>query len=218
MQIEFPANTPIVIAKLISALVLHWICLPQIRSSLEQMKFVVNHSYRFSSPFAAYFGGFLHMSAIVTIEMLNMYSLLSVPDLFEFVRDFTALVVIADFENLLALAIKEDCLKLLMENESFKSRCLVVSRTSKFPEPDMRDLVPKVNEAWIDPTDEELKNISQVVLTRTKMEAIGYFFYRLFRVIYVTMWFYFLPLIIFYMMYAIPFFRIHSEDAASSFV
>jgi len=120
MKIDFPSETAIVIAKLISCLVLHWICLPQIRASLEQMKFVCNHPYRFVSPFAAYSGSFLHMSAIVTIEMLNMFSLLSVPDLFEFVRDFTALVVIADFENLLALAVKEDCLKLLLESENFK--------------------------------------------------------------------------------------------------
>jgi hypothetical protein len=113
MKIVYPDSVEIVIAKFISAVVLHWICLPQIKSSLEQMKFVVNHSYRFDAPFAAFFGAFLLLSVQVAVEVLNMCSLLSVMDLFEFVRDFTALIVIADFEKLMSLTLKEDCIKLL---------------------------------------------------------------------------------------------------------
>ena len=130
MAISYPDSVSIVVAKFIACLVLHWICLPQIRSSLDCMKFVVNHSFRFESPFNAYLGAFLHMTASVTIEMLNFLSLLSVPDLFEFVRDFTALIIIADFETLLAMAVKEDCFKLLVASESFKNVCLKITRTS----------------------------------------------------------------------------------------
>jgi hypothetical protein len=116
MNIVFPDSIEIVVAKFVSAIVLHWICLPKIQSSLEQMKFVVNHSYRFETPFAAYMGAFLCLTAMVAVEMLNMFSLLSVMDLFEFIRDFTALVVIADFDKLMSLTLKEDCLKLLSQH------------------------------------------------------------------------------------------------------
>jgi len=47
MAIVFPDSISIVIAKFVSAIVLHWICLPKIQSSLEQMKFVVNQTDRF---------------------------------------------------------------------------------------------------------------------------------------------------------------------------
>ena len=50
---------------------------------------------------------------------------------------------------------------------------------------------------------------------RTKMESLGYYFYRMFRVIYVTLWFYFLPMVIFFAMYAIPFFRLAREAEAA---
>ena len=61
-------------------------------------------------------GAFLCLTAMVAVEMLNMISLLSVMDLFEFVRDFTALVIIADFEKLMSLTLREDCLKLLIKH------------------------------------------------------------------------------------------------------
>lgn len=130
LLLEFPQTTSIVIAKFISTMVLHWICLPQIRCALATMKFAVNHSYRFDTPVQAYIGAMLHLSAAVAVEILNMASLLTVYDLWEFIRDFTALVVIADFEMLLATAVNEDCLKLLIGDKGFAPSCLNIQRTS----------------------------------------------------------------------------------------
>lgn len=130
LLLEFPQTTSIVVAKFISTMVLHWICLPQIRCALATMKFAVNHSYRFDTPVQAYIGCVLHLSAAVGVELLNMASLLTVYDLWEFIRDFTALVVIADFEMLLATAVNEDCLKLLINDKGFGPACLNIQRTS----------------------------------------------------------------------------------------
>lgn len=41
---------------------------------------------------------------------------------------------------------------------------------------------------------------------RTWGEYIGYKFYRVFRILYVSVWFYYLPMIIFYGQYYVPFF------------
>lgn len=152
LRIDFPASNDIVIAKFISALVLHWICIPEARTALDCMKFVVNHSHRFEAPFAAYLCMFLKLVSITAIEMLNMFSLLSVPDLFEFIRDFTALIVIADFEQLLSFAIKEDCIKLLNSNENFKNTCLLISRTTSDRQSDLKyqDLLDDWQEGWIE--------------------------------------------------------------------
>jgi hypothetical protein len=186
MNIVFPDSIEIVIAKFVSAIVLHWICLPKIQSSLEQMKFVVNHSDRFETPFAAYMGAFLCLTAMVAVEMLNMFSLLSVMDLFEFVRDFTALVVIADFEMLMSLTLKESCLRLIIKHEGFQKNLLIITRST--------------SDRYIDSDQEATKkNFAQITWSkRSRYEFVGYVFYRILRVLYVSVWFYYLPVIVFY--------------------
>lgn len=172
MRIDFPASTDIVVAKFISALVLHWICIPEARTALDGMKFVVNHSHRFEAPFAAYFTMFLKLVSITAIEILNMFSLLSVPDLFEFIRDFTALIIIAEFEQLLSLAIRENCLKLLVANENFQNTCLVISRTTSDRDESLLDLdlADDLQEGWIEKQldkDGKIQKNPVVITTRT---------------------------------------------------
>ena len=201
MIIVFPDNIQIVVAKFISSVVLHWICLPQIRSSLEQMKFVVNHSYRFEAPFAAFMGAVLLLSVHVAVEALNMMSLLSVMDLFEFIRDVTALIVIADFEMLMSLTLKEDCLKLLINLESFQSGCLTIKRTTS-GEADETLLLKEKADPEVTAKKLKVKIESK---DRTWAEYAGYKVYRVFRILFVSVWFYYLPMIVFYGQYYVPF-------------
>jgi hypothetical protein len=187
MNTVFPDSIELVIAKFVSAIVLHWICLPKIQSSLEQMKFVVNHMERFETPFAAYMGAFLCLTAMVAVEMLNMFSLLSVMDLFEFVRDFTALVIIADFDLLMSLTLKESCLRLIIKDERFQKNVLTITRST--------------SSRFID-SDQDATKKGYALITwrerRSWFSFVGYAFYRLLRVLYVSVWFYYLPLIVFY--------------------
>ena len=39
---------------------------------------------------------------------------------------------------------------------------------------------------------------------RTRLETIGYIIYKIFRIIYVSTWFYFMPMIITFMLYILP--------------
>ena len=49
-----------------------------------------------------------------------------------------------------------------------------------------------------DTPEGERKVIKQNIRDRGKWETVGYYLYKVFRVIYVVVWFYFLPMIIFY--------------------
>jgi hypothetical protein len=179
-------------------------CLPQIRSSLEQMKFIVNHSYKFEQPYSAFISALMHLIAAVSIELLNMLSILQTNGIMEFVRDFTALVIIEQFEVFLTAALDEGCLLKLISHPGFRKTCLMIERTSSSKREDERAKKLK----GID-EQQELPVVVNL-LERGYWELVGYLMYKLLKLLYVSVWFYYLPIIMFYALYFVPYLILRS--------
>ena len=81
---------------------------------MEIMKFVSNHSYRFETPLLAFTVGLLQSSQIIFNEIISFLTLVSSNDTLEIIRNFFALVVIADFENYLYYSLSEEPAKDLL--------------------------------------------------------------------------------------------------------
>ena len=126
----YPLNYGFAVAKFICGVVLHWMCQSRIRQGLDCMKFSLNHSYRFATPTIAFCVAFMQLSVMIFIEFVNFFNLLQTTDLFELLRDFTALLIVADFDILLYGSLKDEVMKLLLTDENFKNVCLQISRTT----------------------------------------------------------------------------------------
>ena len=72
----------------------------------------------------------MQLSVMIFIEFVNFFNLLQTTDLFELLRDFTALLIVADFDILLYGSLKDEVMKLLLTDENFKTVCLQISRTT----------------------------------------------------------------------------------------
>lgn len=94
------------------------------------MKFVMNHSYKFLAPNIAFVCSFMMLSVMVFIEWTNFVMLIYVTDLFEFIRDFTALIIISELDTLLYSILKNEILKEIINSSKFQSMALSISRTT----------------------------------------------------------------------------------------
>ena len=90
---------------------------PKLRQGLEIMKFVANHSYRFTNPWLAYISGFMQSSAIIYNEIVCFLVLVGSVNTLEIVRNFMALVIIAQFEDFLYLSLRDEPVKELLNIE-----------------------------------------------------------------------------------------------------
>ena len=63
------------------------------------MKYALNHPYRFSSYWLAFFAGLLQVVSSVGIELCNLLVICCVGDALGIVSNFVALVIVAEFDN-----------------------------------------------------------------------------------------------------------------------
>jgi hypothetical protein len=187
--------------------VLHLYLQPRLRQGLDVMKFVSNHSYRFETPLLAFTVGVMQVVQIVFNEFVSFLVLMYSTDSLEIIRNFFGLVIIADFETYLYMSLRDEPVKELLKVEGFEDTCLVISRTSssramaKVPENKI-DEVNMTKEEWEELDMEIPKFIG--IETRSMREKVMYFIYRVFRMLYVTVWFYFIPFVFVWGQYGIP--------------
>ena len=121
--------------------------------------------------------------------------------------NFMGLVIITEFEEFLSQSLKDDYVKKLLNNEDFQDLCLTIARTSS------RNATAKIKGNRLE--DLKLNNIEAAQLgvkvpryigitKRTCPERIMYVTYKGFRVLYVSVWFYFMPFIFMWLQYTIP--------------
>ena len=72
----------------------------------------------------------MQTSAIYTNESVCFMVLVASENTLDIVRNFMALVVVAEFEDYLYLSLRDEPVKQLLSNESFQDTCLTISRTS----------------------------------------------------------------------------------------
>lgn len=117
--IAWPTSQLQVVCKFICSVVVHFYLQARLKQGLDIMKFVANHSYRFETPLLAFTVGLMQSSQIIFNELISFLVLVFSADTLEIIRNFFALVVIADFENYLYYSLSEEPAKDLLKHESF---------------------------------------------------------------------------------------------------
>jgi len=85
-------------------MVMHVVVSEEIQNGLKMMKYASNHWWKFSNPRLAWLAGFLQMIAMFAIAIINYFVITISNDVLTLAKDFTALLIIAEFDDLMSKA------------------------------------------------------------------------------------------------------------------
>ena len=83
-------------------MVMHVVVTDEILNGMQMMKYSCNHWWKFSNPLIAYTSGLLQVMSMVTITLVNYFVIFQSPTILELAKDFTAFLIIANFDNYLS--------------------------------------------------------------------------------------------------------------------
>ena len=97
----YQGNYQLNITRIICAIILHMSIMPEVRSSIDMMRYVVNNPHKFngrklSLPF---FLSFIKFSAAIITESLNIFKMGEASSIDDVVKDFIAFGIIAEIDN-----------------------------------------------------------------------------------------------------------------------
>merc|ERR1712151_1136772 len=81
-----------------------------VENGMSMMKYSVNHSWKFEYTFLAFGAGFLQVVSCIFIAMVNYAVIIQSQDINDLSKDFTALMVIANFGDIFCRSISRDSL------------------------------------------------------------------------------------------------------------
>lgn len=98
-------------------MVLHIMINDEIFNGLKMIKYSVNHPWKFSNTKMAFAAGLLQVGAMILISIINFLVIASSDSVLDVAKDFTALAIIADFDDIFAEGLTEEKAKDVCENE-----------------------------------------------------------------------------------------------------
>lgn len=221
----YPENYWAIISRFVCSIVLHMQQQNKLRNGLQKMKFALNHSYKFKPSkgyVVSFMAGFMQSSMIMMVEVVNILSILQYDDTMNIVIIFLALAIIASFDEFFYDALGENKDKELVENEDGKydEHLYSIRRTSsaaawgdnelnKLDDPALNYLKSEkyANKKW--KLDSLMEGDTQWICLRFKdrscMNKVLMVFYRSYRTVYVSFWYYFFPFTVLLGTYYIPF-------------
>ena len=81
---------------------MHVIVSGEISAGLRMMKYAANHWWKFSNPRLAWLAGFLQVVAMFLIALINYFVVTISDNVLDVAKDFTALLIISEFDDILA--------------------------------------------------------------------------------------------------------------------
>lgn len=122
----------------------------EFNSGLQNMKFALNHAYRFDNPWISFLAGFLQASSIAVIEFVNLIVILTAKTYLDVVMNFMALAVIAEFDDAFftALGTNDELMKLINEPESFEDLYTIQITTSRYANPEVSEATTLVDDTY----------------------------------------------------------------------
>ena len=88
--------------RLIAGMIMHVIVSGEISAGLRMMKYAANHWWKFSNPRLAWLSGFLQVVAMFLIALINYFVVTISDNVLDVAKDFTALLIISEFDDILA--------------------------------------------------------------------------------------------------------------------
>jgi hypothetical protein len=188
------------------------------------MKYAINHWWKFKFYRCAVFAGFLQFIAMFGIALAN-YLVITISDnVLDVAKDFTALLIIADFDDIFANTNGSTQARDIVTGDCYE-RCFVIEVTTshdakadnehnKPPKDLVYELMIKDDIAKMG-KEETLQKYAEYPRKRPESIRINfsdrafenqvyYLVYRAFRVFHVTIWFYFFPFLALLATYYFP--------------
>ena len=88
------------LTRFVCGVVMHIQCDKEFQNGLRIMKYSVNHAWKFDNYKLAFLPGFLQIIAMITITLINFLVIMISGEILDIAKDFTALMIIADFDNI----------------------------------------------------------------------------------------------------------------------
>jgi len=125
---EIP-NTNIAFARFIAGMIMHIHINMEILNGFRMMKYAINHWWKFKYHRSAVFAGFLQFFAMFMIALAN-YLVITISDtVLDVAKDFTALLIIADFDDIFANTNGSTQAKDIVTGDSYE-RCFTIEVTT----------------------------------------------------------------------------------------
>jgi hypothetical protein len=119
-----------VLARFFCAVILHMMLQNELNCGLRNMKFALNHHYRFDNPWIAFLSGFLQASSIFVCEIVNVIVILTSTNYLDVVMNFLALAVISEFDDAFYQALGASEKKWIIEQNDEYEDLYKITRTS----------------------------------------------------------------------------------------
>ena len=95
------------------------------------MKYSVNHYWKFDNYKLAFLPGFLQVIAMMTITLINFFVIMISPNILDIAKDFTALMIISDFDNIFGTFEGSDALpKKIISEKEYEKLLFTIEKTS----------------------------------------------------------------------------------------
>ena len=102
--VNFSKIPPLTIGftRFIAGMVMHVVVSSEIQNGLKMMKYSSNHWWKFQNPRLAWLSGFLQVTAMIFVAIINYIVITISYNVLDVAKDFTALLIIAEFDDQLA--------------------------------------------------------------------------------------------------------------------
>lgn len=205
----YPASIFIVLARFICGIVLHMGLGGELQNGMKNMKLATNYDYRFENWRIAYLAGCMQASMVITVECVNFLAILTSFTVLDVVMNFMALAIIADFDNLFYGALGADPNKEVLTDPAYEEMFTQTRTTSKFARLEIE--AHKLVDDTFQTADDQVKKSEYIYIafkTRTFLNKLARMMYLALRLMYVSIWFYFLPFLTLLGSYFVPYFLI----------
>ena len=90
----------------------------EIYNGMDIMKYSLNHVWKFKHPKTAFLAGFLQVIICIFICLINYFVIVQAGDVLDLAKDFTALMIIAQFDDAFAQSSRQKLVKSILDTET----------------------------------------------------------------------------------------------------
>merc|ERR1712151_292277 len=104
----------------------------QVENGMSMMKYAVNHHWKFEYTLLAFGAGLLQVISCIFIAMVNYAVIIQSQDINDLSKDFTALMVIAYFDDIFCRSIsRESLIRTIIISKDYKDLFKIETTTSE---------------------------------------------------------------------------------------
>lgn len=175
----------IILARFICGSILHLSLIDEVTNSLSYMKYALNHPYKFQSYNVAFQVGLMQFTSTLLTEITNLIVLCACNDAVNIIFNFTAIAIVAEFDNFVFESMKNESFKELLE-EKFTSKVLIINHTTS----------KKCKEHELSTEKDEYGELRPLKVNfkdRETLNKVYFVVYKILKGFYVSFYFYFIP-------------------------